>query len=93
MAEVVLKVTLNGTAENPWHRMGLTQNPFPQIGHAEYDAAERRLNKLGGDPIKDVQQIRDTLQGYFTDDFIELCCAQFKPGEMVHFQITFDDKS
>ena len=30
-----LLVELNGTSENPYHKMGLTQNPFPQT--AKYD--------------------------------------------------------
>ena len=86
-----LRVTLNGTDKNPWHRMGLKQNPFPQLGKAEYDAACLRLAALGGDPIPNVQHIKDWLKGYFSDEFIKLCCKNFKPGEIVRFTVHWKD--
>ena len=36
MDRIELNVTINGTGINPWHRFGLRQNPFPQLGKAEY---------------------------------------------------------
>lgn len=83
-------VELNGTDENPYHRLGLTQNPFPQLGKAEYDAAERRLHSLGGDPIPDTDYIREKLKG-FNPEFVELCCSKFEKGKMVKFYIEFND--
>jgi hypothetical protein len=59
-----LRITLNGTAGNPYHKWGLTQNPLPQLGVKEYDAACLQLQKLGGDPIPNEQYIRDTLRGF-----------------------------
>lgn len=32
-----LKISLNGTDSNPWHKLGLTQNPFPQLARYETD--------------------------------------------------------
>jgi hypothetical protein len=43
---------------------------------------------LGGDPIPDVDYIRRHLEGW-SDEFIELCCEQFKPGEYVEFLVTW----
>lgn len=88
---VSLRVCLNGTDSNPHHRFGLTQNPFPQLGMAEYDAAERRLAKLGGDPIpKDRAEayIRETLEG-FSQEFVDGVVARYKPGEYVRFTVNF----
>lgn len=85
-----LKVLLNGTKENPWLRLGVTQNPFPQIARAEYSAACLRLQKLGGDPIPNVEYIRETLVG-FTPEFVALCCKNFKPGQMVAFTVNFPE--
>jgi hypothetical protein len=81
-----LRVSLNGTSENPWHKWGLSQNPFPQIGHYEQCLA---LQKLGGDPIPNEQYIWDTLRGHFTDDFIDFVVSKYRPGEMVRFTVTF----
>jgi hypothetical protein len=83
-----LIVALNGTSENPWHRIGLTQNPFPQI--AKYEVAEAcvRLQSLGGDPIPNVKYIRDKLKG-FSEEFIDLCCKNYRPGEFVKFDVEF----
>lgn len=86
-----LMVRLNGTDKNPFLEMNLKQNPFPQLGRAEYDAGELLLNKLGAEPIKDVQQIRDTLAHSMTDEFIELCCERFVPGEYVEFPVHWEE--
>lgn len=80
------EVTLNGTAENPFAKMGLTQNPFPQIAEAQYAAGCLRVQALGGEPIRDVQDIRERLKG-FSEEFVGLCCARFEPGKMVRFAV------
>jgi len=87
---MTITVCLNGTNRNPFHRWGLRQNPFPQMARAEYDAADRRLNSLGGEPIPDVEYIRKTLSG-FSPEFVELCCSKFVKGEYVRFRVTFPD--
>jgi len=85
-----LRVTLNGTDRNPWHRWGLTQNPFPQLGKAEYDAHCLRLQSLGGDPIPDTDYIRKVLEGW-SPEFVELCCQRFKKGAIVQFHVAFNE--
>lgn len=89
-----VQFTINGSDTNPWHRMGLKQNPFPQIGLAEYDAGCRALNKLGGDPIPPEEAeayIRKTLQG-FAPDFVDRAVASYRAGAIVHveFQVDID---
>jgi hypothetical protein len=79
-----LKVELNGTNENPYNVFGLTQNPFPQIAKMEYMHHCLNLQKLGGEPIPNVEYIREVLKGW-SEEFIELCCSRFKPGEYVEF--------
>jgi len=88
---LTIRIRLNGLKENPWHRFGLKQNPFPQIGKAEYDQGERQLNSLDGEPIKDANDIRARLKG-FDPEFIEGVVARFKPGERVEFEVTFPDR-
>ncbi len=86
-----LKVELNGTDKNPYEQMGLTQNPFPQTGKAEWDEACLRIQKLGGPPIpadRAEAYIRETLAG-FTQEFVELCVRNYKPGIYVKFYVTF----
>jgi hypothetical protein len=85
-----LKITLNGTGKNPWHGMGLDYNPFHQFSRMETDAAERRLAQLAM-PIADAAHIRGHLKGYFSEEFIELCCAQFIPGAMVKFTVEWKE--
>lgn len=85
---ITMRVALNGTQENPYHKLGLTQNPFPQIAKHEWVGAERRLQSLGGDPIPNTDHIRKVLLG-FSPEFIELCCSQFKPGLYVTFDVEF----
>jgi hypothetical protein len=86
---VTIQIRLNGTNENPYHRLGLTCNPFPQLAISEYAAAERALQSLGADPIPDEQYIRDTLEA-FPKEFVDLCVEKYKPGEMVDFLVTFE---
>jgi len=87
-----LLVELNGTSENPYHKMGLTQNPFPQTAKYELDAHCLRLQSLGGDPIPNTDYIRERLAGGFSDEFIELCCRNFQPGKMVKFVVEWKDR-
>lgn len=68
---------------------GLRQNPFPQLGRAEWD--ETAINSLDGEPIRDIQDIAERLQG-FSQEFIELCQRNFLPGERVSFQVVFPEE-
>jgi len=86
-----LMVKLNGTKLNPFHQLGLKQNPFPQLGIAELDQHMRTLSVLAADPIPNTDYIRKTLSGW-SSEFVELCCQQFRPGEMATFMVTFPDK-
>lgn len=85
-----IQVELNGTSVNPFHALGLTQNPFPQIADYKMSSHLVHLQKLAADPIPDVEHIRRHLRGW-SPEFIELCCKMFKPGEMVVFKIEFPD--
>jgi hypothetical protein len=86
-----MTVSLNGTDTNPFYKFGLTQNPFPQLARMETDAQVLRLQALGADPIPNTAFIREWLAGYCTEELIDLCVARFKPGELVHFDITWRD--
>lgn len=83
---IMFTVRLNGTGTNPWHGLGLTQNPFPELARHEYAGPLLHLARLGGDPIPDVAFIREYLAGW-SQEFIELCCERFRPGEMVEFKV------
>jgi hypothetical protein len=83
-------VRLNGTNKNPYHALGFRCNPFPQVAKTELMALQQRLNELGGDPIKDENDLRNRLKG-FEPAFIEGCVQRFKPGEMVTFTIEFPE--
>lgn len=87
-----LRVALNGTDVNPYERLGLTHNPFPQLATVEHSAACIALQKLGGPPIPREQSkafIREALRGHFADDFIELIASRYAPGMIVRFEIDF----
>lgn len=84
-----LTVKLNGTDTNPFHKYGVSQNPFPQIPDARWTGACLRLQKLGGDPIPDTDYIRRVLDG-FNPEFVDLCCNKFVKGEMVTFDVYFN---
>jgi hypothetical protein len=86
-----ITVTLNGTNENPWYRLGVRCNPFPQIAKCEWDAGQRALNELDGDPLAGPQDIRTRLDGKVSRELIELCVAQFIPGQRVEFNFTFEE--
>lgn len=83
-------VRLNGTDENPYEKWGLRANPFPQIGKAEWAVHERTLNMLAAEPIPDVEFLRQRLAG-FSKEFVELCCGQFRKGEIVTFDVSWSD--
>jgi hypothetical protein len=85
-----LEVRLNGTDENPWHKMNLRMNPFPQIAKHELNGAMMQLNSLDGDPITGPDDIRNRLSGW-SDEFVDRCIEQFKPGERVRFVVEFPD--
>ena len=87
-ATVRLYVTINGTDTNPWHRFGLRQNPFPQIGRAEYAAGEQKLASLDGDPVRTADDIRERLAG-FNPVFVEEVIRRWQPGRRVRFKIVF----
>jgi len=88
MDRIELNVTINGTDMNPWHRFGLRQNPFPQIGKAEYAAGERKLASLDGDPVRTADDIRERLAG-FDPGFVEGVIQRWQPGRRVRFKIVF----
>lgn len=81
-------VRLNGTNGNPYHKMGLTMNPFPQHGQAEHNEMDMRIQALAGDPIKDTNDLKKRLAG-FTQEFIDICLREFVPGKMVEFTVTW----
>ena len=89
-----VKVALNGTDSNPYEVLGLTQNPIPQTGKYEWDAACLRLQKLGGPPIpkeNPEKYIRETLAGFCSEELISLCLSKYLPGLYTTFTITFPD--
>ena len=79
-------VRLNGTDTNPFERMGLRSNPFGQISKAEFAGADALLNDLHARPIKDEADLRERLVGC-TQEFIDLCVNQFRPGEIARFTV------
>jgi hypothetical protein len=87
-----ITVRLNGTDINPWHKFHLRCNPFPQIAKAEWDSGQSALAELDGDPLKGPEDIRARLSGKVSPELVELCVSQFKPGERVEFDFTFDDE-
>lgn len=88
---IKITVKLNGTDNNPYSQWGVTSNPFPQYAKYPYTGAVLHLQKLGSDPIPDVAYIREHLKGW-NPEFVDLCCDRFKKGEMVSFEISFEDK-
>ena len=85
---ITIEVRINGTDTNPWHRLGLKQQPFPQIGKAEFDAGERQIRSLDGDPVKSADDIRARLAG-FAPEFIDGVIERWRPGERVAFTVRF----
>ena len=87
-----LRVELNGTDINPWHILGLSQNPIPQTLKYEYDRYALHVQALAGDPIPDTDYIRNHLKGW-DPEFVELCCQKFRKGETVCFTVVWDEKN
>jgi hypothetical protein len=85
-----LRVVLNGTDTNHWHKYNLRQNPFPQIAKFELDHAMRQLNSLDGDPLQGPDDIRSRLDGW-SDEFIQGCIERFEPGKRVRFEVQHPD--
>jgi hypothetical protein len=85
-----LTIRLNGTSENPYHKLGTTCNPFSQIADAQYDKYVMQVQQLGADPIPDTDFIRKHLQG-FSQEFIDLLCRRFEKGKMVEFRVKFNE--
>lgn len=85
-----LFIELNGTDENPYGKLGMTQNPFPQIAQAEYTDGCLQLQALGGEPIPDTDYIRKHLRGW-SKEFVDLCCAQFQKGKVVKFYVSWEE--
>jgi len=85
-----IRVELNGTQENLYGKLGLTQNPFDQLGKGEYADHILTLQSLGGVPIpKDFEvYIRTVLVGW-SEEFIDLCISQYQPGQLVKFVVEF----
>jgi hypothetical protein len=87
-----LVVTINGTGTNPWHRLNLRQNPFPQIAKSEFLDAMVQLNSLDADPISPAnvdEEIDRRLSGW-TEEFRSLCKKMYEPGQQVRFTVTFE---
>jgi hypothetical protein len=87
---ITMRVRINGTGRNPWHRLNLQQNPFPQIGRAEFEEGERRIHSLDGDPVRSPQDIRERLEG-FSEEFVTGCIERWRPGQRTEFEISFPD--
>lgn len=92
MTSYSLVVTINGTNKNPWNRWGLKCNPFPQTGKAEFWKWDQVLQALDSDPIKDLGELKERLRPFVgpeAQEFVDLCCQQFRPGERVSFEVRF----
>ena len=83
-------VTINGTDTNRWHKMGLRQNPFPQIPKQELTEAMMQLNSLDGDPIRDEADLRSRIAGY-TTEFVDACVQMWEPGKRTQFVVTYPE--
>lgn len=91
MGQTLVDVILNGTDENPYHRHGLTQNPFPQLATYERAAASMALQSLAGDPIphdRAADYIRERLEKHWSEEFIQRVVGAFQPGLRVHLRVT-----
>jgi hypothetical protein len=86
----ILHVVLNGTDVNPYHRWGLTQNPIPQLGVRQWDEQVLRVQGLAGEPIPSVEYIREKLDG-MSIEFVELLCSKYVKGEVVEFDVSWEE--
>lgn len=85
-----ITVVLNGGPDNFYRHYGLTCNPFPAIPDARFETANRMLRELDSDPLAGVEDIRKILAGC-DQEFIDLCCARFVPGQRVRFTVEWPD--
>jgi hypothetical protein len=83
---VTLKVYINGTDTNRWHKYGMKVNPFPQVAKLEWQQIDSMINHLDGDPIKSEEELLERLKG-FSPKFIDLCKQHYKPGERTSFRV------
>ena len=84
-------VTINGTFQNPWTKMNLTRNPFPQLPYAELQGAMMQLNSLDADPIPADNfeaEIDRRLEGW-SEEFRDACKSMYKPGQRTRFSCDF----
>jgi len=89
MRKITLTVELNGTNVNPFAIYGLRQNPLPQLAEYEFTGHCLQLQKLAGDPIPNIDYIREVLKGW-SQEFVDLCCSQFVKGKTVTFTVKFN---
>ena len=85
---VTLTFRINGTRTNPYAIWGMKQNPFPGAPYSELHPLSRRLNSLGGEPVRGADDIRARLEG-FDPEFIKGVIARWRPGVMVEVELTF----
>ena len=83
-----LRVTINGSSTNPWDRYGLDRIPLPQIARHELNPAMMQRASVDRDPITGPEDIRARLAGW-SAEFIELCIAQYVPGQRIAFAVNF----
>lgn len=89
MPKIDFTFQVNCTDKNPFGRLGLRCNPFPQHGKMELDRVDRAFNSLGGEPVKSPDDIRQRLKGAVSDEVIDLVVANYyKPGELVKAAVT-----
>jgi hypothetical protein len=86
---LTVTIRLNGTDTNSWHKFSLRCNPFPQFAQYELDRGMHAINELDGDPLNGPTDIQQRLQGRVSQELIDLCIRQFKPGERVEFDVEF----
>jgi hypothetical protein len=87
----VLSISINGTTDNPWHCYGLSRNPFPQLPHREWEEGQAALASLD-EPISSADEIVERLKGKVSAELVGLCISQYKPGQHVTFNVTFEEE-
>ena len=94
MANIQVSVWLNGTATNPFHKVGLTCNPFPALPDAnpKFRALNHALRVLGSEPMPTVEDLKGKLTKLgAVPEFIELCVKHYRPGKITRFSIEFPE--